>query len=55
MLTSMAQTLKKKAESTSYVDLKALIDEYVKLSGFLISTYSDAYTLIPKRASLFDR
>lgn len=52
MLTSMAQTLKKKAESTGHVDLRALVDEYVRLSGFLISIYPDAHILLPKRASL---
>ena len=51
-LLTMAQTLKRKAESTGYKNLKALIDEYVRLSGFLISTYSDASALLPKRASL---
>jgi len=51
-LLSMAQTLKRKAESTGYKNLKALIDEYTRLSGFLISTYPDASALLPKRASL---
>jgi len=52
MLSNMAQTLKRKAESTGYKNLKALIDEYARLSGVLISTYPDASALLPKRASL---
>jgi len=52
MLASMAQTLKKKAESTGYADLGALVNKYSTLSGFLITNYPEAQTLLPKPTSI---
>ncbi len=52
MLTSMAQTLKKKAESAAYVDLEALIDEYSKLLEFVNSIHPNASQILPQADSL---
>jgi len=52
MLSSMVQALKRKAESARHENLEALIDEYVRLRGFLISIYPDVSGLLPERSSL---
>jgi hypothetical protein len=52
MLSSMVQALKRKAESARHENLEALIDEYVRLRGFLISIYPDVSGLLPEHSSL---